>query len=82
MEFAVNWKTAVEGVTNYIPTNTKANLVVLLKECLSMDPNKRPSFDEIAKRLESMTEIPISLNFISFHFPLHASKLPFSNFSI
>jgi hypothetical protein len=53
-EFAKNAMKEVHIATTYIPADTPPQVFELLEQCLSINPNNRPTFDEIAAELEKI----------------------------
>jgi serine/threonine protein kinase len=51
-EFGENLRGELERAAEYIPTYTPSGFKELLEKCLNMDPDQRPTFDQIAEKIE------------------------------
>jgi hypothetical protein len=47
MEFASKWQEHTSGATNHFPADTDPALLALLKPCLAIESDDRPSFADI-----------------------------------
>jgi len=51
-DFSFNIKEEIQRAAQYIPADTPPQFKQLIERCLSMNPAQRPTFDEIAAKLE------------------------------
>jgi serine/threonine protein kinase len=53
-EFSQQIKVEINRAAQYIPTDTPAQFKSLIERCLKLNPNQRPTFDEIAAEFETI----------------------------